>query len=207
MRAHSLLTLLLSCALAACLAACGGGNSSTSTASTSAAPATTTNPAVAKAAAERRTAGRAAPFVKPRADNSIPTFGTEAPRSDRAGAEAALRAYLSARAGGDWAAACAGLATSLRRQIQALAGASAKAKDCAAAYKTLSASTPAAARADPLSGPLLALRIKGQSAFALFNGSDNQQYVMPMAREGGAWKVTQIEPLAYPLGSETQTSP
>ena len=92
-------------------------------------------------------AGAAKPFVEPRGDNSIPTFGSEAAGSDRSRAEAALR------------------------------------------------------------GPILTLRIKGQSGFALFYGLHRQKYVMPMAREGGAWKVTQLAPIAYPLGSETQTSP
>jgi hypothetical protein len=224
-----LFALLLVLALAPCLGACGGGGSSgssttassanspssPSTASTTSSTANTppatakpkTSSSAAKTAAERRTAGRAAPFVKPQADNSIPTFGSEAGASDRSGAEAALRAYLSARAKGDWSTACAGLATALRQQTQALAGASAKAKGCAAIYKALAAGTPAAARADPLSGPVLSLRVKGASAFALFNDPHNQQYVMPMTLEGGAWKVTQLAPIAYPLGSEAQTSP
>jgi hypothetical protein len=216
MRPTRLLAALSLLATALALAACGSASSNPSTtpsftADSSAASTATTPSApakvslIAKAAAERRSAGRAAPFVKPQADNSIPTFGSESSGSDRGGAEAALRAYLSARARGDWAAACTGLAASLRQQTQAFAGASAK--DCALAYQALAASTPAAERADPLSGPVLALRIKGASGFALFNGPDQQKYVMPMTREGGAWKVTQLAPVAYPLGSETQTSP
>jgi hypothetical protein len=45
---------------------------------------------------------------------------------------------------------------------------------------------------------LAALRVKGDKAFALFYGPHAQQYMMPMVREGGAWKVTQLAPMAYP---------
>jgi len=46
-----------------------------------------------------------------------------------------------------------------------------------------------------------ALRVKGKGAFALFHGPNASKYVMPMVNEGGAWKMSQLAPVAYPLGA------
>lgn len=148
-------------------------------------------------------AGAAKQFLEPNADNSIPTYGAESSDSQRAQAEAALHTYLTARTKGDWRAACAGLGASVQIQLQALTGGTPENHGCAGAYKILSADAPPKARANVLKGPVLSLRVKGKAAFALFYGPHGQKYVMPMAREGGAWKVTQLAPIAYPLGSET----
>jgi hypothetical protein len=232
-RGLSLLAGLLLATAALGLGACGGGEGSTSSSApppSPGRPATTTSTApreepraakpTAKAshppslaqtesspAAARHSAGKAAPFLVPQGDNSIPTFGSESTDSDRGRAEAALRAYLTARAKGDWQAACAGLAATTRQGIERLGGASKK--GCAALYAALSSRIPAAARAIPLTGALVSLRVKGRSGFALFYGPRGkaEKYVMPMAREGGAWRVTQLAPIRYPLGAPTPTSP
>lgn len=210
--------------LAIGIAACGGGSSSSSTASTAAPSAASTatvttppagaNPAGKTAAnpAAGETGGKtsrpspasgpAAAFHTPHGDNSIPNYGAEAPASQRAGATAALRSYLVARAGGEWSTACAYLGGAVRSQLETLVKASGgKAKGCAAAYAMLSAHIPAAQRANPLTSGLAVLRVKGNKAFALFYGPHNQKYMMPMVREGGAWKVNQLDPIPYPIGA------
>jgi hypothetical protein len=216
MRARALLALLLALVSAAGLAACGGGGSSSSATSSNAATSgssTTTAPppaflshaeASAKTAAERRKAGRAAAFVAPKADNSVPTFGSEANASERDQAEAALKAYLQARAREDWASACRGLAKSVREGYEKLGASSSKAKapDCA---QVLAALSKGADLSDPLTGPLLSLRVHGTNAFALFYGPGHQQYMVPMNREAGEWRPTQASPIAYPPGAPTTT--
>ncbi|HWW67762.1 MAG TPA: hypothetical protein VNY83_07230 [Solirubrobacterales bacterium] len=227
MRARRALVPLLALLAAAALAACGGGGSSTasttSTAATSGPSASATTPPPPVGASGRsggRSSGThsssgAAPvnpnskgsagFVAPTGDNSIPNFGAEAASADRSRAEVALRAYLAARARGDWPAACSGLAASVRKQVQAFAGAAkGKAKGCAPLYKALSAGAPAAARANAFTHGLASLRVKGQSGFALFYGPHSQKYVMPMTSEGGKWRMTQLAPIAYPLGAPTK---
>jgi hypothetical protein len=141
----------------------------------------------------------AAAFLQARGDNSIPEYGSEAPAAERAAGEAALGAYLSARAGGDWAGACKLLAAGVRKQLGTLSGAAGE--SCATAYATLSAGAPAAERADPLVGSLAALRVEAETAFALFYGPNSQQYMMPMQRDAGGWKVTQIAAIPYPPGA------
>lgn len=215
MRARQVLIPLLPLLAAAGLAACGGGGSSTSSTAaqsgspTSSAPQTKTGAAAhaakpapppgPSASAERRAAGRAAPFVKPKSDNSVPTFGSEASASERGEAEAALKAYLRARARGDWAASCNLLAASTREGFEKLAASSkAKVKGCA---PVLAAFSKGADRTDPLTAGLLSLRVKGANAFALFYGPGHQQYMVPMVREGGSWRPTQTAPIAYPPGA------
>lgn len=145
-------------------------------------------------------AGGARAFVEPRGDNSIPTYGVESSSSERAATETALRRYLTARARGDWATACLAVASSLEQQLEAF---SRSAKGCPTALRVLSAGAPASSRADVLRGHVVSLRVKGSNAFALFYGLDHHQYVMPMFRERGGWKVTQVAPVAYPLGTQT----
>ncbi len=206
------------------LAACGEGSGSTaSTATTSAAstPATTSAPAASTPTAtapapttptttnskpaptpapSSASGGGAASFRAPHADNSVPNFGAEAPNSDRARASAALSAFLRARAAGDWSTVCSYLARPTRKQLERLAGAS---KDCGTVLAGLSKGGESSA--ETLTGGVVALRIKGDSAFALYHGSHNSKYVMPMVNEGGAWKMSQLAPLAYPLGTSAAT--
>ena len=60
-----------------------------------------------------------------------PTFGSEAAASERDQAEAALKAYLQARAREDWASACRGLAQSVREGYEKLGASSSKASPIA----------------------------------------------------------------------------
>jgi hypothetical protein len=211
MRARPLFSLLLALALAAGLAACGGGGSSSAAASDSSSTTTATPPAFlshaeasAKTAAERRKAGRAAPFVAPRSDNSVPTFGSEANATERAQAEASLQSYLRARAAEDWASACRGLAKPAREGYEKL-GSSSKATTSPSCAQILAALSKGADLSDPLTGPLLSLRAHGTNAFALFYGPHHQQYIVPMNREAGEWRPTQASPIAYPPGAPTTT--
>ncbi len=206
------------------LAACGGGANSTSsttsqggpststTASTPTTPAPATKSGSARLAPVRRAAksralvrkaGHAAPFLVKSGDNSIPTYGSEAPSSELAAATASLSSYLSAREAGEWSTACAQMAAVVQKQLALLAGGGEKPEGCAAAYAKLASHIPGSARANPLVGSLAAFRVNGEKAFALFYGAQNQQYMMPMAREGAQWKVTQIEALPWPLGAPT----
>ena len=178
------LSALVLLAIAAALCGCGGGAS----------------------ASTARSAGQgAAAFRVAGADNSIPDFGTEAPAAQRRAAGAALSRYLTARAAGRWGAACAVLASAVMTQVEGFAPGGPGGARCARGLALLPHATGSPAEA-PRRG-LAALRRKGAGAFALYYGAHDQQYVMPMKLEGGAWKVTQPAPIAYPLGAEAPGSP
>jgi hypothetical protein len=188
------------------LAACGGGSSSSTTTQAASGPAPRpsarkpSKTALQQAKAERKVAGRAAPFVAPESDNSVPTFGKEAGAGERAEAEADLSAYLRARAAEDWASACRLLAGSVREGYEKLGASSSKGgrRSCAAVLPALS---KGADLTDPLTGRLLSLRVHGANAFALFYGPGHQQYMVPMNLENGQWRPTQAAAIAYPPGA------
>lgn len=202
----------------ALLAGCGGQGSSSSATGSSATRGSTTESTqnaasvtfgkphpreTAATRAERRRAGNAASFVKPGQDNSVPTFGSEASPSERGEAEATLRAYLGARASREWARACSLLAASVRHGFEKLASSTKQdgKATCAQVMPALAPVKPGVP-ANPLQGALLAFRVHGPSAFALFTGPPSQQqYIVPMSREGGAWRPTQAAPIAYPPGA------
>jgi hypothetical protein len=205
-------------ALALCLAACGGGGSSSSTSTAASIPSTSAAAppgflkhaeSSAETAAERRKAGRAAAFVAPKSDNSVPTFGSEANAPERDQAEENLKTYLQARTREDWASACRGLAKPTREGYEKLASSSAKSTKATApsCAQVLAALSKGADLSDPLTGSLLSLRVHGVSGFALFYGPGHQQYMVPMNREGGEWRPTQATAIAYPPGAPTATSP
>jgi hypothetical protein len=208
---------LLALLAAVGLSACGGGGaspgSSPAGSAQAAAPktsATTPSATTAPGRAPRPSrpsnpsgagAGGAASFHIRGGDNSIPNYGEEAATVQRNRAAAALGAYLRARARAQWGRACGYLSAATRRSLEQFAAASKQRQGCAAAIAALSGGGPTSARANPLRGGLVSLRVKGTRAFALFYGPHNQRYDMPMAREGGAWKVTQLAPFAYPPSS------
>lgn len=180
--------------------------SSTPTATTKPAE-TAPRPSTTSTSPSSGSGGGAASFRAPSGDNSIPDYGSEAPPSEREHAATALAAFLRARANGDWATACTYLATATRTQFERLlGGAKAKAGGCARVLAELSKSTAAHAETLTLTAGVAALRIKGTSAFALFYGPKRSKYVMPMRSEAGAWKMSQLAPLPYPLGSAGATS-
>ena len=216
---------------ASLLAGCGGGSSAATTAaasvastpaatSTAASTTTTTSTATTAqptaqapqreappsvAASGSSSGGGAASFREPHADNSIPDFGAEATASERARATAALTAFLNARASGEWPKACPYLARATRTQLERFGGAAKGAsKGCGAALAALSggdAHSAGSSHAETLAGSVAALRVKGNSAFALYRGPSASKYVMPMVKQGGAWKVGQLAPIAYPLSA------
>jgi hypothetical protein len=203
------------CALGAgLLVGCGSSSSTASTAPSTQAATTATAAATTKSTAtvaphtEARSGsassspkGGAASFRVAHGDNSIPGFGGEASTSERQRATAALAGFLRARAHGEWAKVCTYLTGTIRREMEGFAkSATAKTKGCGAALGALQRGS-AAERADPLTGGVVAVRVKGKSAFVLFVGPHGSKYVMPMQNEGGGWKVTQTAPLAYPLGT------
>jgi hypothetical protein len=85
-------------------------------------------------------------------------------------------------------------------------GTSAKIKGCGQVIGALQRGGTAE-RADPLTHGVVALRVKGKQAFALFHGPKGSKYVMPMLKEHGAWKMGDVAPLPYPIGTPSPAAP
>jgi len=198
----------------------GGGEGSASTTSTSSTAATTPphsqaerSPAsadtgsgqaaapqtAAPSPAHRGSAAGVASFETKGGDNSIQESGSEADASEVSEAAVALHGYLNARAEGEWANACSYMTAGVTAQLSQLtAGASGdkKAPGCAKLLAALSTGIPSAALREGAQADVGALRVEGDSAFLLFHGAHGVDYFMPMAQEGGEWKVAAIAPSA-----------
>jgi hypothetical protein len=201
------------------LSACGASSSTTSSAPTS--PATTSRAItvpgrpIAEPNPPHSSSNPVVPhpshgpsgFRVPKGDNSVPNFGQEARTSERQLAVAALTAFMRARANGEWSKVCDYVARADRRLPEGIAKQSqGKIAGCGAALKALMTG-PRSEYADTLTHGIAALRIKGKAAFALFYGPHAQKYVMPMQKEGGMWKMAQLAPLPYPLGTPSTGAP
>jgi hypothetical protein len=147
-------------------------------------------------------------FRAPRSDNSIPNFGREADPFEQKPAVTALRAFLQASAKGEWSRVCSYLTGPTRRQLEMFtkSSTSRKINDCGSVLTTLMSHAGETNTKD-LSVDMAVLRVKGNAAFALLHGPDAAKYVMPMQREAGAWKMSQLTPVAYPLGASSAAAP
>jgi hypothetical protein len=149
--------------------------------------------------------GGAQAFLQAGADNSIPEYGSEGPRLEKAQATKVLSGYLRARENEDWAVACSLMGTTVRGQVKFLAKASGgKAGSCVDALAALAKFSPPRDRVNVLTGPVAAFRVKRDHGFALFYGPHRRQFMMPMVREAGRWKVSQSIPVAYPIGAPVE---
>lgn len=178
------------------LVGCGsGGGASSSTATGASSTVSVQKPpkpgAPRQGAAQFRTRG---------GDNSIQEFGTEADESELRAAAVVLHDLLAARAAGRWARACSDLSASFKRSLTQLASRSRQAQGggCAAALKALSAGVPPTALAEATIADAGALRREGARGFLLYYGAHHTPYGIPVAREGGSWRVGAI--VGVPLG-------
>lgn len=215
-RTTTVLTVLL-LLLSVYVAACGGEVHTTRSVGERSTPATTTTGAraftiPAKPYVEPRhqpsgsgsPSGRAshglAGFRVAHGDNSVLDLGREASASQQRQATAMLAAFMRARARGEWAKMCPHIARATLRPLEAIT----KNGGCEPALAGLVTSS-ASERIDTFMHGITAMRIKANTAFVLFYGPNAGKYVMPMRSEDGAWKVTQLAPLPYPIGTSAAT--
>ena len=146
----------------------------------------------------RDSGGGAAQFETKGGDNSIQESGSETSGGEFAQAAAALHDYLDARAAHAWAAACESLFAGVTEQLSQLTGAGGQGRKpgCAEALADLSAGIPDSALREAAVADAGSLRAEGDRGFLLFKGAHGAGYFVPMAREGGEWKVAAIAPSA-----------
>jgi hypothetical protein len=217
--------LLATATLVAALlvAGCGGGSSSTSSSSEAATTATTgtatTTPTTASKPEEKSKQGTggseksetvppdrskgsgSAGFVVKGGDNSIQEYGTESSSSELDEAEAALTGFLVSKANGNYKVTCSYLSAPTRESMEKLGAASKKFanSNCPGILKALSANIPPEANQEgkPVHG-IASVRIKGEHAFAIYQGAKNTPYYMVMVIEGGKFKMASLAPSPFP---------
>lgn len=131
-----------------------------------------------------------AQFLTKKGKNTIPKFGEESSEEEREAANAVVVESLKAREAGDFGAQCE---TLNKKGLEEIPGAI-NHRVCAgilAKFARPLAKTQEA-REDRLSGAIAAFRVEGDRGYALFHGSDGQDYAMALEKENGAWKVSSI---------------
>jgi hypothetical protein len=170
------IVLVVGLLLAGLAAGCGGGDSRASGSSEKSTPAekSESNPALGK-----------------RPGREVLDFGEEANDEEREAASAVLEEFFQARAAGDWANQCASMTfeqTEETRMTTVPDG------NCAKGLRILA--TPLAQtrafRANPMTGPIEAFRVKGELGYAFYRGKDGKEYAMTMKKEGRKWKVDDL---------------
>lgn len=139
-----------------------------------------------------------AAFVKPGAKNTIVKFGKEADSDERETASKVLEESLKARAAHDWATQCATLSAPLVKEFEERGVYFNVGKSCPNALKNEASRVRKATLANSMTGPIDALRVKGDRGFALYHGAKGKNYAMRMALEDGDWKVAEVETIELP---------
>ncbi len=134
-------------------------------------------------------------------DNSIQTYGTEAPAAERIAVAAAAKAFLDSEADGRWAVACTYLPSSTQRKMTRAAKRSPQIKGggCAAVLGTMLARAPKPLLRSGSQIHVLSLRVKGSQAFVIYRNAAGKAYNLPLRREGGEWKVAALTGVALVL--------
>lgn len=128
-------------------------------------------------------------------DNSVQEFGGEADTSELDKAATALHNFLDARAAGDWGAACSYMSKSVVESFEKLAAQSKQPQNTSCAEILGKLINPAAKQellAEAAKADVGSLRIEGERAFIIYTGTDKTILAMPMANEGGTWKVASL---------------
>jgi hypothetical protein len=138
--------------------------------------------------------GGAAEFEVKGGDNSIQQFGSEADSSELDEAAAVLQDFFDARVAGDWSKACSYLSQGTVEGFEQLAGGSKQLKGagCGKILGALSEGVPQDALDEAAQVDAGALRVEGERAFLLYHGAANTDYAIPLAVEGGEWKVAAL---------------
>lgn len=170
----SLLALLF--ILGAAVAGCGAGGMNGSSETSASSSASTSNTAPAP---EGRKDGEA----------SIEEFGSDAKGSERRAILSVFTGYLGAIARKDFAAACSNLSATVHKSLRRLAGKGGKRLGCVAILPELLAPTASQVTRAQAGGKVARVRVQGDRGFVVFHAPGAKLYEMPMAREGGEWKV------------------
>jgi hypothetical protein len=128
-------------------------------------------------------------------DNSVQEFGEEANTSELDAAATALHNFLDARAEGNWAAACNYMSKGVIESFEKLASQAKELEDTSCGGLLEKLTNPAAKsalKAEAEKADVGSLRMDGEQAFVIYTGTGGTILAMPMANEGGEWKVASL---------------
>jgi hypothetical protein len=140
-------------------------------------------------------------FLNPGGDNAVQTFGREGSKAEREAASEVIAAWMKARENQDWKKDCSYFGPGYRKTITSDAHGvtHGKVKNCpqALAYFKHKAS---GTYINNLSGPIDSLRVgayaeQRNQGYAQYHGNDGKDWIVPLEKEGGQWKVAIASPV------------
>jgi hypothetical protein len=147
--------------------------------------------------------GAAREFLVPGGDNLVQSFGEEASAGEREEASKVIHSWMKARVAEDWVTDCRHLS---RKYVKALVREDAhkvsggKVETCPQALEYFGAAASGTS-GETLTGPIDSLRVRapdeaktGWEAFAQWHGPRGRDWVVPLEREEGTWKVGKASP-------------
>jgi hypothetical protein len=140
-------------------------------------------------------AAGASSFLKSANNKKTVNFGQEADDEEREAASSVLEENMEARAAGDWAKQCATLSPRATKSLEEENAERGEAQGSCAKdleFQGEPKSQTASIRANTMTGPIDALRIKGDRGYALYHGAKGKDYAMPMEKVDGEWKVDDV---------------
>lgn len=133
-------------------------------------------------------------FLTKGGKNTIPKFGEEADEEEREAASEVLEENLQAREAGDWETQCESLTPAAVKSTKEEAETRGASKGCAKDLEALGEpkSETQSIRENTMTGPIDALRVKGNRGWALYHGSKGKDYAMKMEKVDDDWKVDSL---------------
>jgi hypothetical protein len=126
-------------------------------------------------------------------DSALLDFGEESDEAEREEAADAVHSFYSARARGNWPAACAQLSAAVLAKIEHLATSATELEDtsCPSFLETFTRLT-ARERRESTVIDADSLRQQGARGFLIYYGPREVVYAMPLSKEDGAWKLDSL---------------
>lgn len=141
--------------------------------------------------------GKAREFIVPGGDNLVQTFGREATAAEREEASRVIHAWMKARVAEDWVTDCGYLSRDYKGYLieDAHGVTEGRVETCPGALEYFG-DYASGSSGNTLTGPIDSLRIKTPDeteneweAFAQWHGPHGRDWVLPLEREEGTWKV------------------
>jgi len=133
-------------------------------------------------------------------DNSVQEFGEEGDEAQLREVAEVVHGFYADRATGDWRGACAVLSATLLKQLEKLAAQSSEGRgtDCPTFLAAFTGEVSPAEWRQITTVDAGSLRYEGEQAFLIYYGPEHTVYAMPMAQEGGEWKVGALSSAQLP---------
>jgi hypothetical protein len=145
-------------------------------------------------------------FLVPGGDNVVQTFGEEAPMRERQQAFQVIAAWMEARAAQNWKKDCSYFSRAYKHSLvatDAVRVTEGKVTNCPAALAYFGHLASGSYK-NNLTGPIDSLRVGGLEsvegrqvigAYAQYHGNDGKDWVIPLEKEGGDWKIAKATPI------------